>query len=47
MKLNLAKCTFDMVARKFLSFMVTQRGIKANLEKVHTIVDMEHPTSKK
>ena len=30
MKLNLAKCVFDINVGKFLGFMVTQRGIKVN-----------------
>ena len=28
MKLNLSKCTFGVIARKFLEFMVSQRGTK-------------------
>ena len=34
MKLNPAKCIFGVVSGKFLGFMVSQRGIKANPEKV-------------
>ena len=34
MKLNPSKCVFGVVSRKFLGFMVSQRGIEANLEKV-------------
>ena len=34
MKLNLGKCTFGVTAGKFLRFMVTQRGIEANLDKI-------------
>lgn len=33
-KLNLTKCTFRVSYKKFLGFMVPQRGIEANLEKV-------------
>ena len=33
MKLNPLKCAFSMAFRKFLGFMVNQRGIEANLEK--------------
>ena len=31
MKLNPSKCAFEVASRKFLSFMVSQRGIEANL----------------
>ena len=47
MKLNPAKCAFGVSAGKFLGFMVTQRGIEANPEKVQAILDMEQPASKK
>ena len=30
MKLNPSKCTFEVTTRKFLGFMVSQRGIEAN-----------------
>lgn len=30
MKLNLAKCTFEVDSVKFLGFMVSERGIEAN-----------------
>ena len=34
MKLNPLKCTFSVAPRKFLGFMVNQRGIEANLKKI-------------
>lgn len=37
MKLNPTKCAFGVSAGKFLGFMVSQRGIKANPEKVEAI----------
>lgn len=37
MKLNLAKCTFEVISRKFFRFMVSHQGIEANLEKIHAI----------
>ena len=40
MKLNSSKCAFGVTAGKFLGFMVSQRGIKANLDKIRTIVEM-------
>lgn len=40
MKLNPGKCAFGVSAGKFLGFMVSQRGIEANPEKVKAIIDM-------
>jgi hypothetical protein len=40
MKLNLAKCAFGVSSGKFLGFMVSQRGIEENLEKVKAILEM-------
>ena len=34
MKLNPRKCAFEVTARKFLGFMVSQRGIEANPNKI-------------
>ena len=34
MKLNLGKCVFGVASGKFLGFMVFQKGIEANPEKV-------------
>ena len=34
MKLNLSTCVFGVASGKFLGFMVSQRGIEANSEKV-------------
>ena len=47
MKLNPCKCTFKVALEKFLGFMVSQRGIEANLEKVRAIVDMRSPKTVK
>lgn len=33
-RLNPAKCVFDVESNKFLGFMVSQRGIEANPEKI-------------
>ena len=41
MKLNPGKCTFRVMTGKFLGFMVSQKGIKANLDKIRTIMEME------
>src|SRR3954464_4607161 len=43
MRLNLQKCVFGVTAGKFLGFMVTNRGIKANPDKIQAILDMEEP----
>ena len=43
MKLNPSKCTFRVALRKFLRFMVSQRGIEANLENVQAILEMTSP----
>ena len=47
MKLNPAKCVFGVASGKFLGFMVSQRGIKANPEKVQAIIDMTSPKTVK
>ena len=47
MKLNPSKCVFEVTAGKFLGFMVSQRGIKVNLEKVRTILELEPPRTVK
>ena len=41
MKLNPSKCAFDVYSGKFLSFMVSQRGIEANPDKIKAILEME------
>ena len=43
MKLNLSKCVFGVTAGKFLGFMVSQKGIKVNLEKVRALVELGPP----
>ena len=40
MKLNPGKCAFGVTAGKFLGFMVSQRGIEANPDKIRTIIEM-------
>ena len=41
MKLNPSKCAFGVASGKFLGFMVSHRGIEANLEKIKAILDMK------
>ena len=43
MKLNPSKCVFGVASGKFLGFMVSQRRIKANPEKVKAIINMASP----
>lgn len=40
MKLNPTKCAFEVGLGKFLGFMVSKRGTKANPEKIQGIIDM-------
>ena len=40
MKLNLGKCAFGVTVGKFLGFVVSQRGIKANSDKIRAIMEM-------
>ena len=41
MKLNPSKCMFRVMAGKFLGFMVSQRGIEVNPEKVRALMKLE------
>ena len=41
MKLNPSKCVFEVTAGKFLGFLVSQRGIEVNSEKVQAIIELE------
>nr|POF24391.1 retrovirus-related pol polyprotein from transposon opus [Quercus suber] len=41
MKLNPNKCTFGVTTGKFLGFMVSQRGIEVNLEKIRAIMELK------
>ena len=47
MKLNPNKCAFRVSSGKFLSFMVSHRGIEANPNKIQTILDMKPPQNVK
>jgi len=47
LKLNPEKCEFGVEAGKFLGFLLTERGIEANLEKCATILAMRSPISVK
>ena len=47
LKLNPEKCVFGVEASKFLGFLLTERGIEANLEKCATILAIRSPASVK
>ncbi|KAM2181844.1 hypothetical protein ACFX1Q_032409 [Malus domestica] len=47
MRLNPNKCAFGVGSSKFLGFMISQRGIKANLEKIKAILGMKEPVTSK
>ena len=47
MKLNPGKCAFGVTAGKFLGFMVSQRGIEANPDKIRAIMEMTPPRNVK
>ena len=47
MKLNPSKCAFGVSSGKFLGFIVSQRGIEANLETVRAILEMSSPRTTK
>jgi hypothetical protein len=44
-KLNPKKCVFGVPAGKLLGFIVSHRGIEANLEKIEAIMRIEAPRS--
>ena len=46
-RLNLEKYIFRVEVGKFLGYMISRRGIKANLEKIKAILDMPSPRSVK
>src|SRR4051812_14499890 len=45
MKLNPAKCTFGVPAGKFLGYIVSERGIEANPEKINVVMNLQKPAS--
>jgi hypothetical protein len=47
MKLNPNKCVFGVSTGKFLGFMVSQRGIEANPDKIKAILEMTPPRTAK
>ena len=47
LKLNGSKCSFGVSSGKFLGYIVTQRGIEANLNQIQAIQKVERPSSRK
>ncbi|XP_062173678.1 uncharacterized protein LOC133879154 [Alnus glutinosa] len=47
MRLNPAKCAFGVSSGKFLGYLVSQRGIEANPEKVRAVLEMQPPRTTK
>ncbi|RDX70203.1 hypothetical protein CR513_50577, partial [Mucuna pruriens] len=47
LRLNPKTCSFGVKAKKFLGFMLTRRGIEANLKKCNAVIDMRNPMSVK
>ncbi|GJY07378.1 hypothetical protein Tco_0374432 [Tanacetum coccineum] len=47
MKLNPKKCSFGMEEGKFLGYIVTSEGIRANPEKTKAVMNMPSPSSLK
>ena len=45
MKLNPTKCAFGVNSGKFLGFMVSQRGIEANPQKIQALQQMAPPAT--
>lgn len=43
MKLNPKKCIFGVKEGKLLGYMVNERGIEANPDKVKAILNLSHP----
>ena len=41
------KCAFGVTSEIFFEVFVSQRGIKACLEKINAIINMKHPSFKK
>ena len=43
MKLNPTKCSFGVTSRKFLGYIVTQRGIEASPDQIKAIMELQSP----
>ncbi|KAL2232611.1 UNVERIFIED_CONTAM: Retrovirus-related Pol polyprotein from transposon 17.6 [Sesamum indicum] len=45
MKLNPMKCTFGVAGGKFLGYLISERGIEMNPEKIEAILKLKSPTN--
>ncbi len=45
MKLNPTKCVFGVPAGKLLGFLVSERGIEANPDKIEAVTSLEKPAN--
>ena len=46
-KLNPTKCTFGVKSGKFLGFIVSQKGIEVDSDKMRAIIEMSAPSTEK
>lgn len=47
MKLNPSKCSFGVRAGKFLGYLITKKGIKANPDQLRSVLNLTDPRNKK
>ena len=47
LRLNPKKCTFEVTSRKLLGYMVNERGIEADPNKIRAILDMPELRTKR
>jgi len=47
LRLNPAKCTFGVRSGKLLGFIVSQKGIEVDQDKMRAILEMSHPCMEK
>ena len=45
LRLNPKKCTFGVTSRKLLGYMISERGIEADPDKIRAILDMPTPST--
>nr|XP_010919416.1 uncharacterized protein LOC105043537 [Elaeis guineensis] len=45
MKLNPNKCTFGVISDKFFDFLINQKAIEANFEKIRALLEINYPTA--
>ena len=47
LRLNPKKCTFGVISKKLLGYMVSERGIETNPNKIRVILGMPAPRTEK